>query len=130
VKRALAALVTLALAACSAPVQRPPEVHEAQAITSSFRDTLLLAAVRTKLLGDDIDSTTRVRVTVENGNVRLSGRVPTSAARARAVATARSVRGVKSVVDDLSVGRAAASMSEPAMKTPGIRNVVGRIVVK
>jgi len=117
--RSLACVLLLTLAACVGPVttvtkQGTEERHVTILPTITFKDTLLVAAVRTKLVVDDIDSTTRVHVAVKDGNVTLSGRVPTTAAKARAVASARAVRGVKSVTDDLGVGNVGPSLSQSA----------------
>jgi translation elongation factor EF-1beta len=71
-------------------------------------DNTLKAEVKTKLAADHIATLTRVDVDVVNGVVYLKGVVPTEQARAEADRTARSVNGVRSLVDNLTVQSAAA----------------------
>lgn len=94
-------------------------------VTTAFKDTLLLAAIRTKLLADDIDSTTRVHVKVTDANVTLSGRVATAAEKAHVLSAVRGVRGVKSVADELTVGNAGPSLSQSARDAGLVAEVEG-----
>jgi osmotically-inducible protein OsmY len=116
VRRFVASVLLLALTACTATTteRRKIDFRFTSPPIIAFKDTLLVAAVRTKLLADDIDSTTRIHVAVKDGNVTLSGRVPTVAVKTRAVASTRSVRGVKSVSDEMAVGNAGPSLSQSA----------------
>jgi osmotically-inducible protein OsmY len=77
----------------------PDVTHlEAQA-----NDALLITAVKAKLITVDIDSTATLGVHVDHGVVTLTGAVRTAGARARTVAAAKSVSGVRVVHDDLRV---------------------------
>lgn len=64
-------------------------------------DTKITSAVKTKLAADKMGSLTRVSVTTVNGNVSLTGIVPTAADRARAEDIARRVTGVTQVTNNL-----------------------------
>jgi osmotically-inducible protein OsmY len=99
----LAACIVLAGCASSDQQQRPPEPFGTRAATELLRDGLILTGVKAKLTADDPDSTTTAGVTVRDGVVTLHGTVRDARAKARAVADARGVAGVKQVVDDLSI---------------------------
>ena len=64
-------------------------------------DTKITSEVKTKLAGDKMASLTRVSVTTVNGNVSLTGVVPTATDRARAEDLARRVTGVTQVTNNL-----------------------------
>ena len=64
-------------------------------------DTKITSEVKTKLAADKMASLTRVSVTTVNGNVSLTGVVPTGADRARAEDIARRVTGVTQVTNNL-----------------------------
>jgi hyperosmotically inducible protein len=90
-----------------------PGSVSAKFVTTKFKDSLLTAAVRTKLLSEDIDSVKRVGVSVVAGVATLSGRVGSAAEKTRVVSAARSVRGVTSVEDtDLTVGSVGPSVAQ------------------
>lgn len=104
-KRALLLVAVLGLSACGGDTgQSGADAQATLAPTTVFRDALLLAAVKAELAAEDIDSTTRVRVGVRDGAVVLAGTVATNTERARAVASAKKVTGVKSVEDRMTVG--------------------------
>jgi osmotically-inducible protein OsmY len=79
---------------------------------SAFKDGLLYAAVKARLAGSDIDSTTRISVFVHEGVVTLRGPVPDRAAKGRDVALVRAMRGVKAVNDELTVGHLGPSAAQ------------------
>jgi osmotically-inducible protein OsmY len=133
----LFALCALALAAgCSGQTTTTTTTQtiqrdvQAGAITTTFKDTLLLAAIRTKLLADDIDSTTRVHVKVTAANVTLSGRVATVAEKTHVLSAVRAVRGVKSVADELTVGNAGPSVSQTARDAGLVAEVEGAMAAQ
>jgi hyperosmotically inducible protein len=102
----LAASLGGGLTACnggSAGDQPPPEPFGTRAATTVLKDAVILAAVKTKLTADDLDSTTTLGLSVVSGVVTLRGSVRTAADRAKAVSDARTVPGVRRVVDDLQV---------------------------
>jgi hyperosmotically inducible protein len=68
-----------------------------------LRDGLILTGVKARLTADDPDSATTLGVSVSNGTVTLRGTVRNQRDRARAVAEARGVRGVKAVDDQLRI---------------------------
>jgi osmotically-inducible protein OsmY len=72
-------------------------------LEAQANDALLITAVKAKLITVDIDSTASLGVHVSHGIVTLTGAVRTPAARARTVAAAKSVQGVRQVRDELHV---------------------------
>ena len=66
-------------------------------------DTKITSEVKTKLAADKAASLTRVSVTTVNGNVSLTGVVPTAADRTHAEDLARRVAGVTQVTNNLQV---------------------------
>ena len=66
-------------------------------------DTKITSEVKTKLGADKMSSLTRVSVTTVNGNVSLTGVVPTTADRTHAEDLARRVTGVTQVTNNLQV---------------------------
>lgn len=103
-KRVISLALVLALSACGEASHSGAGAQATLAPTTVFRDALLLAAVKAKLAGEDIDSTLRVRVGVRDGAVQLSGTVGSAGERSRAVATTKSVTGVRSVDDRMTIG--------------------------
>ena len=77
----------------------------AQSAGDATKDAALTAAVKTKFLADTKISGLKIDVDTQNGVVTLSGTVPTAAERTRAVNTAKETDGVKSVVNNLKVGK-------------------------
>ncbi|HTW83035.1 MAG TPA: BON domain-containing protein [Candidatus Sulfotelmatobacter sp.] len=101
---ALAAFAILALSGCNGGGGADePQPFGARSAQTVIEDGLILAAVKAKLTADEPNSTTTLGVGVDSGVVTLRGSVLSAAERARAVADARGVRGVKRVVDDLGV---------------------------
>ena len=68
-------------------------------------DAALTAKVKTKFLADTAISGLKIDVDTKNDVVTLSGTVPTAAEKRRAVDVATATEGVKSVVDNLKVGK-------------------------
>jgi len=68
-------------------------------------DAAITSAVKTKLLGDPDVSGLRIDVDTRDGVVTLQGTVPTASEKERALKLARETTGVKSVRDQLKVGR-------------------------
>ena len=72
---------------------------------SSVGDAGLTAKVKAKFLADTSISGLKIDVDTKNDVVTLSGTVPTAAEKRHAVEVARATDGVKSVVDNLKVGK-------------------------
>jgi hyperosmotically inducible periplasmic protein len=72
---------------------------------SAVGDAALTAKVKTKFLADTSISGLKIDVDTKNDVVTLSGTVPTAAEKRHAVEVARATDGVKSVVDNLKVGK-------------------------
>lgn len=68
-------------------------------------DAGITAKVKTKFLADTKISGLKIDVDTKDNVVTLSGTVPSSAERARAVSVAKDTDGVKSVVNKLKVGK-------------------------
>lgn len=94
--RTLLALAFIAaLAGCTAQQQR--------STSNGANDAYLTSAVSAKLASVDVDALTRVHVSVNHGVVTLSGQAHNPAERARYVDAAKSVSGVTSVRDTLTI---------------------------
>jgi len=74
-----------------------------QKATAPVSDAAVTAAVKTKLLGDGKTPGMAVDVDTADGVVTLSGNVPTAAAHVEALRLARGTKGVKRVVDKMTV---------------------------
>jgi osmotically-inducible protein OsmY len=68
-------------------------------------DAAITTAVKSKFLADPNVSGLKIDVDTENGVVSLKGTVPNAAEKRRAMELARETRGVKSVKDQLTIGR-------------------------
>ena len=93
-----AALLGSVVAGCSSNQPMP-----AQKAGSFVDDSYLTTAVKTKLTANEGLKAFDIKVITEAQVVTLSGTVPTSALRDQAVTVAKSVDGVKDVVDNIDV---------------------------
>jgi hyperosmotically inducible protein len=97
----LAASLVLAATGCSSIQNAPqPAVTQVEALAG---DAFLMTAIKAKLITVDINSTATLGVRVSNGVATLTGTVRTAAIRAKAVAAARSVGGIRTVRDELRI---------------------------
>jgi osmotically-inducible protein OsmY len=69
----------------------------------AITDEWIVTRIRTNIANDQALSGTDIKVDVKNNVVTLSGMVPTTAARTKALAVAREVEGVSRVVNNLKV---------------------------
>ena len=67
-------------------------------------DAWITSRVHSKFVGEDLLKDSSIDVDTKDHVVTLNGTVMSAAAKARAVAEAKEVEGVKSVVDHLTVG--------------------------
>ena len=81
----------------------------AVAQVSAIKDGWLVMKVHSEMVDEDVLSGSDIDVDVKNGVVTLQGTVPNEAARARAIAVAKSNDGVKNVVDQLKIAPARGS---------------------
>lgn len=94
-----AALLGSVVAGCSSNEPMP-----AQKAGSFVDDSYLTSAVKSKLAVDsNLKSFVDIKVITDHQVVTLSGTVPTAALRDQAVTVAKSVSGVKDVVDNIDV---------------------------
>ncbi len=111
-------LVVAALAACSQAQQQQTQnsaQNASHAVSDAAQHGYRVASVAAKLAGVDVDATTDVHIAVSDGVVTLSGQAHTQAERDRYVAAAKSVDGVRSVVDDLTVNSGVTGVRESAL---------------
>ncbi|MFN2450407.1 MAG: BON domain-containing protein [Candidatus Baltobacteraceae bacterium] len=96
----------IVLTGCTGEQQRQAE-STTQALATSVpraaQNALLAGAVAAKLAGVDIDAATTVHVANDNGAIALTGQAHTASERAAYERAARSVNGVRSVRDNLTV---------------------------
>jgi len=95
------ALAVLTLTFVSAP---------AQAQINAIKDGWLVTKIHSEFVDEAILSGSNIDVDVKNGMVTLQGTVPSEAARARAIQSAKNNDGVKGVTDQLRI-------APPAKKT-------------
>ena len=89
---------TAIVAGCASDKPMP-----AQRAGSYVDDSYLTTAVKTKLLGDTGLKSFDIHVSTSNQVVMLSGTLPTDALKTQATTVAKSVDGVKDVVNDIEV---------------------------
>ncbi|HEY4127969.1 MAG TPA: BON domain-containing protein [Gammaproteobacteria bacterium] len=93
------AMLGTALIGCSSNQPMP-----AQKAGAFVDDSYLTSAVKSKLAVDEnLKSFVDIKVITDHQVVTLSGTLPTAALRDQAVTVAKSVDGVKDVVDDIDV---------------------------
>lgn len=74
-----------------------------ETVGQNIDDTTITTTVKAKLAADKGSSLTRVQVDTDRGVVHLTGVVQSAADKARAAEVARSVGGVRGVVNNLQV---------------------------
>ncbi len=92
-------------AADATPPMPTPRRDTVGTAGSAAGDATLTAKVKAKFLADTSISGLKIDVDTKNDVVTLSGTVPTAAEKRHAVEVARATDGVKSVVDNLKVGK-------------------------
>jgi osmotically-inducible protein OsmY len=115
-----AGLLTLALVACANQTTDKPSDESTFSPANAFKNTLMVAAIKSRLAGDDLDSAQHVHVSADDGAVTLSGSVRSGEQRTKDIALVRAMRGVKSVDAeqlgiDTSQGRDAKRTSDVAL---------------
>ena len=91
------ALAVLTLTFVSAP---------AQAQINTIKDGWLVTKIHSEFVDEGVLSGSNIDVDVKNGMVTLQGTVPSEAARARAIQSAKNNDGVKGVIDQLRIAPA------------------------
>lgn len=86
--------------------------------TQVVEDPAITAAVKSKLLADKTVSGLKIDVDTKDGVVTLNGSADTRAEAQRAVKLARATKGVKRVVNNLTVTSAGKPAATPATKAP------------
>lgn len=116
-------------AGCSREEAAPPSAATntttpAQSVEETT-DAGITTAVQARFYGDDQVRGRNVSVAAENGVVTLRGTVQSDAAKARAMALAREVRGVTDVRDELEVRSASADPAKPNPAATGEAGATG-----
>ncbi len=106
----LVVLVAVVAVACSA--MRGTSARE------TVDDAYIVSAINGKILADPDLKFLQINVDSYNGNVTLTGRVPSAAAQSKLVDMARSTKGVKKVTPNLTVGSTQPSASAPSSSAP------------
>jgi osmotically-inducible protein OsmY len=96
--RKLAPLTLAALLVATACAHRPVQQNR-----QAFDDADISVRVKTVFLADALDDVAKIDVETSRGVVTLSGRVTTKAEEARAIALARTVKGVVDVKSTLQI---------------------------
>jgi hyperosmotically inducible protein len=86
-------------------IEAPTAATSGVEMIDTTADAAITTAVKTKFLADTSISGLKIDVDTKGNVVTLTGIVPTAAERTRAVETARKTDGVKSVVDNMTVGK-------------------------
>ncbi|MGH8414707.1 MAG: BON domain-containing protein [Gammaproteobacteria bacterium] len=94
-------LAVLSVAAVSACSTNKPMVGAT--VGGFVDDSYLTSTVKTKLLGDTGLKSFNIHVVTKDQVITLSGILPTTALRDEAVHVAKSVGGVKDVIDNIEV---------------------------
>ncbi len=99
-------VLAFTLAACKSSPSAPTD------------DASLTAAVQSRIAGDGAISAEPIQSAVQSGIATLKGTVSSQAARALAAADAAQVAGIKTVVNDLTVGQPTAEVSAALAAPP------------
>jgi len=94
----LAAFIVIAVALGSAPAPA-----QSRSVGQVIDDTSITAEVKAKLVADTLSNLTKIGVNTRAGVVTLTGDVNSPEIKARAVQIASSVKGVRTIVDDIQV---------------------------
>jgi len=86
-------------------VVAPPEPSAIDSAAGALTDAAVTSAVKTRLLADPTVAGLKIDVDTADGVVTLIGVVKTIAEKEKAVSLARDTTGVRSVTDQLKVGR-------------------------
>lgn len=89
-------LLSLILISCASTTEKG-------SVREFFDDSLITAKVKSRLAGNEFFKSFQIGVETNNGIVQLSGSVSSRSAIDKAVEIARSVQGVKSVINKLTV---------------------------
>ena len=131
VRQSLAAAAMLAVMTLAAPAaqQRPPQssppaTDKDKQSGNVFKDGWITMKIHSSYIPENVLEGSNIDVDTASGVVTLNGTVPSEAARARAIALAKTTDGVKSVTDKLRI-------TPPAAKpgaTPDATSKAGRSV--
>ena len=93
---AIAAVVALSVSACAPTAKK-------EGTGGYLDDTVITTKVKTELLKDDSLKSTEINVETFKGRVQLSGFVTSAQMANHAVQVTRSVKGVKSVTNNMQI---------------------------
>jgi hyperosmotically inducible protein len=92
----------MVLAGCGGGVDQAAKAVASQAPVF-FQDGLVHATLRAKIAAIDVDAATSVGIAVHQGHVTLTGTVRSAKERDELVRTAKSIKGVSAVDDELRI---------------------------
>lgn len=107
---ALLGLLPLLIVGCNKSPESGSAAVPATTVGTQIDDTVVTAGVKSALLTDPDIKSFDLKVETRKGEVQLSGFAQNQAQIDRAVALARDVKGVKSVLNNLSLKAASASL--------------------
>lgn len=109
---ALLVVLSLTVAACNKSPESGATAVPTTTVGTEIDDTVVTAGVKSALLADPDIKSFDLKVETRKGEVQLSGFAQNQAQIERAVALARDVKGVKTVMNNLSLKAAQASLGE------------------
>ena len=88
------------------------------AVGCAQSDSGITTAVKGKLVADDLVKAREINVDTRNQVVTLTGQVETQAEESRALQIARDTKGVRNVVDEITVAAPQARFGQPEPAAP------------
>jgi len=123
--------LVVVLAACANEPATKPADEATYSPAGAFKNTLMVAAIKTRLAGEDLDSAQHVHVVASDGAVTLTGSVRSSEQKAKDIALVRAMRGVKSVeAQDLGINASQARDAKHASDVALAVQVTGAIAAQ
>jgi hyperosmotically inducible protein len=105
------------------------QVGEAARKTANvITDSWITMKIHSQFIPENVLEGSDIDVDTNAGVVTLKGTVPTEAARARAIALAKATDGVKSVTDQLRIGKAEGAAAEAGRAAREATGTAGRVV--
>ncbi len=101
-------------------------VSAAAQVPTGVKDGWITMKIHSQYTGEDVLEGSNIDVDTVSGVAKLTGTVPTAAAKARAVALAKATDGVKSVTDQLRIGPAEKAIDPTKTRETG--RTAGRMV--
>ncbi len=104
-KIAILPLVLLGLLAACTPNTKQKLSQDTRQVGTFANDTFITSDIKANLFAQSAFKTFHIHVKTVDGIVTLHGVVPTEQLRQQAVTTAKEVKGVKGVIDNIEVNK-------------------------